>query len=255
MLATFLFAAALERSHAKPWHMEEALRPPIWPDGFSVEFHEILNASSEPFSTTNTGRWFYDWAQRRSRFDHDAGQRNDFCQLAFGISPKHAQAPSCRLYFTERLEMWVSYPERRDCCSLCWPNPQGFPATCSSMRPDWLVQNSSCHGQVLVDGKSCAWWSKHGAVADDNWFVRPDGVPCAYKEHYRASGANIDNITDHEIRFDPSTYVVGRPDARLFDLPSYCNRNCSFRPLEVSSKLDFALTANSLALNSNVVVV
>lgn len=245
----------LERSCAKPRHMEEGPRPPIWPDGFSVEFRETLNASSEPFSTTNTGRWYYDWAQRRSRFDHDVGQRNDFCQLALGISPKHAEAPSCRLYFTERLEMWVSYPEHKDCCSLCWPNPRGFPAQCSSMRPDWLVQNSSYHGQELVGGSSCAWWSKRGAVADDNWYARADGVPCAYREHYRASGANIDNITDHEILFDPSTYMVGRPDAQVFDLPPYCNRNCSLRPLEPSGHLGLVLSAHAFSGNVKMVVV
>eukprot|EP00931_Biecheleriopsis_adriatica_P029440 TRINITY_DN17478_c0_g1_i2.p1 TRINITY_DN17478_c0_g1~~TRINITY_DN17478_c0_g1_i2.p1 ORF type:complete len:207 (+),score=13.55 TRINITY_DN17478_c0_g1_i2:143-763(+) len=177
----------------------------------------------------NTGRWFYDWANRRSRFDHDAGQRNDFCQLAMGISGPEDKAPSCRLYFTERLEMWVAYPDQKDCCSMCWPNPHGFQAICGSLRPDWLAQNATYHGQVLLGGSSCAWWSEPGSVADDNWYVRADGVPCAYREHYRIRGANIDNITDHEIIFRADSYVLGPPNPQLFELPSYCSRNCSFR--------------------------
>jgi len=202
--------------------------PPVWPSGFSIEFSEQLNATSSPTSTVNTGRWLYDWANRRSRFDHDAGQRNDFCQLALGHTAVGEVAPACRLYFTEQLEMWVAYPDSKDCCSMCSPNPHGFPAVCSTLLPDWLAQNSTYRGQVTIDGQSCSWWSKPGAVADDNWYARADGTPCAYMEHYRASGANIDNITDHAIHFDAASYVVGSPPPADFVLPSYCNRNCSF---------------------------
>lgn len=247
-IALFARGAFLVMAHAK-----EDPTPPIWPDGYSVEFIETLNSSSTPYSTRNTGRWFYDWTAKRSRFDHDFGQRNDFCQLALGMSPADEKAPSCRLYFTEKLEMWVAYPEQKDCCSLCWPNPHGFPAVCGSMRPDWLVHDSIYHGQVSIAGNSCSWWSKHGAVADDNWYVRADGVPCAYREHYRTSGANIDNITDHEIRFNASSYVVGRPSSHVFELPQYCNRNCTFHPglFNAHSGIEF-LAAQSIVKFSTI---
>lgn len=206
--------------------------PPIWPDTFSVSFIETLNGSSAPYITQNSGRWFYDWPNRRSRFDHDKGHRNDFCVLS-GL--QGASYADCRLYFTSDLQLWIALPEKRTCCTLCKPNPHGFPATCSTMLPNWLA-NSSYKGQVKVGANECNWFSKPGAVATDNWYATPDEVPCQYREHYPHQGANIDNITDHLILFNRSTYSTGPIPNETFALPSYCNADCNF-PEERNNQL------------------
>jgi len=198
--------------------------PPLWPDVFSVSFEEQLNGTSPPHSTRNTGRWYYDYAHRRSRFDHDKGHRNDFCVLS---SLKGAESTSCRLYFTEDEQMWVALPDKELCCSLCKPNPHGFPETCSTLLPNWL-QNSSFMGRVNIEGNDCEWFSKPGAVANDNWYATADGIPCEYREHYRKPGSNIDNITDHRIMFNRDTYSTEPIPHAIFALPEYCNANCTF---------------------------
>ena len=198
--------------------------PPIWPNTFSVEFVEQLNSTSPPYSTQNTGRWFYDWSGRQSRFDHDRGHRNDFCVLSGLAGASHS---SCRLYFSSDEQMWVALPERKLCCSLCKPNPHGFPGTCSTLLPNWL-QNSTYKGTVRVGANQCNWFSKPGAVAIDNWYATPDGKPCEYREHYVHPGSNIDNITDHHIMYDRASYNTSQIPSSIFKLPEYCSANCIF---------------------------
>ena len=208
------------------------LQPPSWDPTFTVTFIEQLNATTFPFSTSNRGSWFYDYPNRRARFDHNTGNRNDFCFLS-GMNPSDPSA-ACSLYFTSSLEMFVAYPAAERCCSLCGKNNSQF--LCTPLKPTWL-NGATYRGQVPIEGSNCSWWRKPGAVASDNWFASQNNTPCMYQEHYENTHANIDNITDHQIVFDQGSYDTRPPAASTFTLPPYCTAPCP-HPLLGSTLID-----------------
>eukprot|EP00164_Ancoracysta_twista_P014395 GFYU01023429.1.p1 GENE.GFYU01023429.1~~GFYU01023429.1.p1 ORF type:complete len:238 (-),score=59.92 GFYU01023429.1:7-720(-) len=180
--------------------------PPVWPDAFSVQFHEEL--ISQFGNSTNTGAWYYDFANTRARFDHNEGQTNNFCAKQ-GFSKDNPQA-GCRLLFTPET-MYMMYPDTQECCMLC-----GAEEGCTVLKPDWLTGAEKIESKV-VNGKACYGWRKQGFVAVDNWYATSDGLPCQYHEYFPQTSPPI----QHYITFDDSTYTE-TVDADLLALPQYC---------------------------------
>ncbi|KAL8590871.1 hypothetical protein ACOMHN_038882 [Nucella lapillus] len=191
-----------------PW--PDPNTPPVWPNVFQVQFQEIVILGPVTLSKNN-GAWFYDFYNVTARFDHNKGQKNNFCQ-GQGLSPKDPTA-DCRLLFTKSEDMWVIYPGAQTCCRLC-KKGQG----CTVLKPDWLS------GGRLVEtrdiwGRRCAGWAKQGAVAAaDTWYQDQQGVPCRYHEV-------IQHVV-HNLTFVPDTYSTRPTPPSVFQVPGYCQKDC-----------------------------
>ena len=188
------------------------LAPPAWPPAFSASFVE----SSEMFpNVSNAGRWFYDWENRQSKFEHLAGQRNLFCSCA-----DKTTTAACHLYFPPSGALWAYFPAatpgRGNCCRVCEPG-QG----CSTLRPTWLVDNSTFLGAERHDGLDCLAWAKDGAVATDVWSQTAEGRACQYREYFSAGPPP--GIW-HYLNF--TSWNASLPEATTFELPAHCQDTC-----------------------------
>mmetsp|Transcript_2588 Transcript_2588/g.6416 ORF Transcript_2588/g.6416 Transcript_2588/m.6416 type:complete len:263 (+) Transcript_2588:3-791(+) len=185
---------------------------PRWPLVFRADFSEVLYDADG--AVENPGRWYYDFAHKRARFDHLKGQQNNFC-AGQGLSDDVPDEP-CHLIFSPDTAMYVHYPTRRTCCQLCKAG-----IGCSPLLPDWIADGRLV-GHETIGGHSCAQYFKRGAVADDYWFETAEGMPCRYYEVLQFGPKTI----YHNITFAPSTYSTDPIDNAVFDVPSYCNKMC-----------------------------
>lgn len=146
---------------------------PTWPQAFSAEFDESMSIAPG----SNHGKWFYDWAGRRSRFEHLDGQHNNFCGCA-----DNTTTAACHLFFPPDGAMWAHFPQTQSCCRVCKPG-----LGCSTLKPDWM-SGGSFVGEERHGGRDCLTWQKPGAVALDVWSQTKDGVGCQYREHFPFAG-------------------------------------------------------------------
>ena len=90
--------------------------PPVWPNAFSVasreHWYEFINGSKVPIGL-NDAYWYYDYTNKRMRFDHDAGQVDNFCFMNM------KEPVACQLIFDPSGVMFVNYPTKDYCCQLC----------------------------------------------------------------------------------------------------------------------------------------
>ncbi|XP_035698026.1 uncharacterized protein LOC118431053 isoform X2 [Branchiostoma floridae] len=192
--------------------LEPPQQSPTWPPTFSVGFQEEQHVSVIPLSR-NAGAWYYDFANRRARFDHSHGQYDSFCQRV-GLSPKDKHG-DCQLFFSS-LGMHVHYPREQICCRAC-----GAEEGCTVLMPTWLT-GATYMGTETIGGLTCQGWVKPGAVATDRWYQTADGKPCQYWEKVTAFVPHV----IHVITFNVSSYQLGPIPASVFDVPKYCNVTC-----------------------------
>lgn len=180
------------------------MAPPVWPDGFVAHFRENVPSAGTGW---NTGRWLYDWAARRSRFDHDDGQSDNFCQCA------QKTDRACQLFFTNDTGLWVNVPETGACCRLCAPG-----LGCSTLKPSWLAA-ARYVGTETIGGRTCHTWTERGAVAWDYWSQTEDGVACQYRENIVFAPR-----VWHYLNF--TAWDSRRPEEAYFALPAHCTADC-----------------------------
>lgn len=144
--------------------------PPTWPQQFSASFVESIELFA---NVSNDGRWLYDAAHNRSRFDHGEGQRNNFCACADNTTDA-----ACNLYFPPSGALWAAFPSLGSCCRVCEPG-----LGCSTLRPNWL-DGASYVGEETHGALQCEAWKKQGAVALDVWSQTSAGRACQYREHF-----------------------------------------------------------------------
>lgn len=204
MLFLALTVALAEASDPtpRPWHSQ-----------WSMPFHEVLSIVGKP-SISNEGAWYYDWANRRSRFDHLKGQKNNFCACA-----NNATDSDCHLVFSDDKNMYVHFPTLNECCILCTAE-----IGCGTLVPTWMSDgNYTYKGSFEYANKTkCYRWSEPGAVATDMWASTLDDVdtPCQYKETFGA-------FATHTLNFYLDEFQIGPPDPKLFEVPSICNKKCA----------------------------
>uniref|UniRef100_A0A0G4H892 Uncharacterized protein n=1 Tax=Chromera velia CCMP2878 TaxID=1169474 RepID=A0A0G4H892_9ALVE len=204
----------------------EEPQPPRWADQWSAEFTErieLVNGTESKVRNQNHGRWFYDWPNRQSRFDHDSGHMNNFCRRGANGRVSDALKPdndtqSCRLYFDASEKMFVSYPDSGFCCELCAGG-----LGCTILLPSW-VSTGVYEGKTEAEGRTCDVWHAKGAVAEDYWMEDSKGVPCRYQETF----GNPVKLR-HTIQFHKNSYVRG-PEAvsrsDIFTVPDGCEAKC-----------------------------
>lgn len=186
---------------------------PVWPKTFRVDFHEILYGRLLTYYQCE-GRWYYDVANNRARFDHYHGQLDNFCQ-GQGLS-KLKPRDDCHLLFSPDKAMYVHYPNQKTCCRLCAPG-----IGCTPLIPNWIV-NASMEGVEKVEGKDCKIYHEEGAVAQDYWFETLDKKPCRYFEKI----PKVNPTFFHNLTFYPETYSLDDLDDSIFDVPEYCYKDC-----------------------------
>ncbi|GFR95616.1 secreted protein [Elysia marginata] len=160
----------------------------------------------------NNGTWYYDWTNKRARFDHGEGQTNNFCG-GQGLSPKDPRAP-CSLIFSPEENMYVFYPKSYTCCRLC-----GKEQGCTILKPDWIHKDSKLLYEEKINGDNCYGYGKKGAVTTyDVMFSDVSGYFCRYHE---VVAEIVHNLTFYResFNFDPL------PDY-LFEVPRWCNEIC-----------------------------
>jgi hypothetical protein len=182
--------------------------PPTWPQTFSAAFVENIGLAP---NVSNHGAWFYDDPNRRSRFDHGAGQLNNFCACA-----DNTTNAACSLFFPPSGALWAHFPDSGSCCRVCEPG-----LGCSTLKPDWLATNSSFVGEERHGGLDCLTWEKQGAVATDVWSQTAAGRACQYREHFPFGPPQG---VWHFLNF--SEWSTLPPDPALFELPSSCLHDC-----------------------------
>ncbi|KAK3773018.1 hypothetical protein RRG08_061319 [Elysia crispata] len=183
--------------------------PPTLPPHFSASFVETFSGK---IVNKNNGTWYYDYGNKRARFDHGEGQMNNFCG-GQGLSPKDPKAP-CSLIFSPEGNMYVLYRESMTCCLLC-----GTEQGCTILRPDWIKKDSKLLYVEKINGDECYGYGKKGAVTTyDVLYSDVSGYMCRYHEV-------VAGIT-HNLTFNKDSFNWGPQPDYLFDVPKWCNRIC-----------------------------
>mmetsp|Transcript_2156 Transcript_2156/g.3028 ORF Transcript_2156/g.3028 Transcript_2156/m.3028 type:complete len:244 (+) Transcript_2156:300-1031(+) len=187
---------------------------PIWPETFTVNFHEILVSQNRTLSE-NKGVWYYDFKHLSARHDHLEGQKNNFCQGQHLSTDNPSD--DCNLIFAPSGGMYVHYPNAKECCKLC---EDGI--GCSVLKPTW-ISNGDYLGTEDVIGNTCHVYHETGAVAEDYWLQTQDDIPCRY---YESLGFPGRPTVHHNLTFDRDSYSNQVIDSIVFSVPLYCNQNC-----------------------------
>ena len=105
-------------------------------------------------------------------------------------------------------------------CYIFTAGPLG--AYCTVIKPTWLT-GATYDGKEDVNGLNCNVWNQTGAVAMDYWAQDDNNIPCAYYENVSDSG----ELFWHQLNFNQSSYIIGEPDASIFNVPDDCHRVCN----------------------------
>ena len=187
---------------------------PIWPDTFRVKWHD-LEYDENSIINEHDGAWYYDWGNKRSRFDHMEGHNDMFCP-GQELSPDKP-FDTCELFFPPTNDMYAHYPNQKTCCRMCAPG-----AFCSPMLPDW-IEDGIFVGVEEIDGRQCDVWYKDGSFSGNYWMEDKDGVPCRFSE--------TTPLGDNPTSFKNMTMVGDTfstdpiPDS-VFEVPEYCYKDC-----------------------------
>ena len=191
-----------------------ATEGPVWPTTFTVDFHETLDWF---FGRTmdNDGRWYYDFANNRARFDHFEPQNDVFCTDQ-GLSANKPD-DTCHLIFSPTGEMFLHYPNQKECCRYCKKGDG-----CTPLKPNW-IEDGSYEGNEIIQGRDCLVYSKKGAEAQDYWMETEDGSPCRYYEVFTFL---LTLNAYHNMTFDYRSYSLEPIADEIFDVPKYCEQDC-----------------------------
>jgi hypothetical protein len=187
---------------------------PLWPNTFRVKWHEISYDETTVINE-HDGAWFYDWENKRSRFDHMEGHNDMFCP-GEELSPDKPH-DVCQLFFPPTNDMFAYYPNQGTCCRMC-----AVGSFCSPMKPDW-IEDGLYVGVEEIEGRECDVWYKDGSFSGNYWMEDKEGVPCRF--------ADTTPIGDNPTSFDNITFFAESfstepiPDS-VFEIPEYCFKDC-----------------------------
>jgi hypothetical protein len=182
--------------------------PPTWPSAFSGSFVESITMIP---NATNEGRWFYDYNNFRSRFEHGDGQHNNFCACA-----DNTTTSACHLYFPSDGTLWAHFPRLSKCCRVCEEGQD-----CTTLKPDWLA-GATFVGEEQHGSLDCLAWQKPGAVALDVWSQTREGRACQYREHFPFGPPGG---VWHFLNFTNFSTTLPT-DPGIFELPQQCQESC-----------------------------
>lgn len=176
--------------------------PPTWPLQFEQTFTETF---SYPLlgSSTTTGKFFYDYSNKRYRIDRANGKWDRFCGPIYPFSNT-----SCTQIVVQG-KRFIYYPEKKYCCYCC-----GSENGCGVLKPQWL-EGAEFQGIETKNGVDLEKWDKKGL--QHNYYY------CTNDNRRIMQRIIQEPIDDQE--FDVDSYVGEIKDASVFDLPDYCDQN------------------------------
>eukprot|EP01084_Bolivina_argentea_P049473 90979_1 len=186
---------------------------PIWPNAYTVkavesEYH-VENPENRTLIWSSQLIEYYDWTNKRMRYDRPKGTEDGFCLMNVATSME------CQLFFDSSGALYVNYPSIEFCCELCKVGHH-----CSVIKPNWIV-NGTYDGQRTINNRTCDVWNEYGVTTMDYWSQDSNAIPCAFWEE-----GILRNLIQN--MYDPDSYIVGEPDPSLFVLPSdSCYKPCN----------------------------
>ena len=181
--------------------------PPSWPERFEQTFNETF---SYPLlgSSTTTGKFFYDWNNRRYRIDRANGKWDRYCGPVYPLS----NTPCSHIVVDGK--RYLYYPEKNYCCYCC-DSSHG----CGILKPDWL-SSAAYIGNVQENGVEFQKWDMQGL--QHNYFFSTN-------DERRIMRRIIQEPNDVQ-EFDVESFVGNIRDESVFSLPSQCdpNKTCPF---------------------------
>jgi hypothetical protein len=182
-------------------------QPPVWPERFEQTFNETF---SYPLlgSSSTTGKFFYDWKNRRYRIDRANGKWDRYCGPVYPLS----NTPCSHIVVDGK--RYLYYPEKNYCCYCC-DSSHG----CGILRPDWL-SSAAYLGTVQENGVEYQKWDMQG-LQHNYFFSTNDGR--------RVMRRIVQEPNDVQ-EFDVESFVGDISDEAVLTLPSQCNPNktCPF---------------------------
>lgn len=178
--------------------------PPSWPEQFSADFEEVTSLTL--FSSTTTGRYFYDASQNRTRVERSNGIGDRYCGSALPF-----RSTPCTHLVIEG-ERFLVFPEKKYCCKCC-----SEAAGCGVVSRDWLAL-ATYEGQDMIYGYKCNKWNKKGILQNTYYWQALDGTPMRIYLEYM-----------NQMTFKHDTYSADLPvDEQLFALPEDmdCSPSC-----------------------------
>jgi len=177
---------------------------PVWPDQFQIDFDETLYYPIIGSHSTS-GRYYYDYTNRRYRIDRKNGRFDRYCGLN-GI--KAFQNTPCTHLVVDGIR-WIVYPEKKECCQCC-SEANG----CGILKPNWLEG-----AEFLGEANGLFKWNKPGLQPNYYFDRMADRIML-----------KIEQVPNDTQFFRPETFnkTISNP-SKVFTLPSYCHigKRCS----------------------------
>ena len=189
--------------------------PPVWPAQFEESFEETLKYPILGSHTTS-GKFYYDWTNKRYRVDRDNGHYDRYCGSVYTFS----NTP-CSHIVVEG-DRYLYFPEKNYCCYCC-SSDHG----CGLLKPNWL-DGAKFVDYVKEEGDETVFekWNKPGL--QDNFYMA------------RASDRvmrQMDQVPNDIQTFDMASYYEGIRDENVFNLPDKCSKKFTCPIYSVCSAL------------------
>ena len=174
--------------------------PPVWPNTFEQTFVETFSYPVLGSSTT-TGKFFYDFPNRRYRIDRVNGKWDRYCGPVYPFSNT-----ACSQIVVDG-KRYLYYPEKNYCCYCC-----GSEYGCGILKPDWL-SNASYLGVVVENGVE---YQKHNVAGlQNNYYFSTN-------DNRRIMMRIIQEPNDIQ-EFNVDSFSESIHDASVFTLPNGCD--------------------------------
>lgn len=189
--------------------------PPVWAAQFEESFEETLKYPILGSHTTS-GKFYYDWTNKRYRVDRENGHYDRYCGSIYAFSDT-----PCSHIVVEG-DRYLYFPEKNYCCYCCSADHG-----CGLLKPNWL-DGAQFEGMVTEEGDETVYekWNKPGL--QNNFYLA------------RASDRvmrKIDQVPNDIQTFDMASYYEGIRDENVFNLPDKCSKQFTCPFLSVCSAL------------------
>ncbi len=182
-----------------PFLLSTPEKPPVWPSQFEQTFQETFKYPVLGSAST-TGKFFYDFLNKRYRVDRANGKWDRYCGSALSFTDTPCS------HFVVDSKRYLNFPEKNYCCYCC-DSTQG----CGILKPDWLTGAAFVGYESDAQGQSYEKWNKKGL--QDNFYYATKDSRVMWK---------IDQEPNDIQTFDVKSLHLGISDKKALELPSQC---------------------------------
>jgi len=188
--------------------LSQPTAPPVWPNQFEQTFNETFTYPVLGSSSTS-GKFFYDFLNKRYRVDRLDGKWDRYCGTAYWFR----STPCSQIVVDSK--RYLYYPEKNYCCYCC-NSTQG----CGLLKPDWLTGATFIGYESDAAGNSYEKWDQKG-LQDNFYYSTNDDKRVMWK---------LDQEPNDIQTFDVASLYLGISDPKALELPQECVAadNCQF---------------------------